>query len=82
MSNDVIMSAITTVGFPIVICLVLLWYIRELVTLHKDETNSFVKAINKNTIVLQKMCDKLNFTMEINDNEDDQFKWYRDDTKI
>lgn len=59
-----ILQAITNVGFPIAMCLILLWYIREQNTTHKDETASFVKAINKNTIVLQQLCDKLNLSME------------------
>lgn len=70
MFNDVL-QAITTVGFPIVMCLVLLWYIREQNASHKEETNAFVKAINKNTLVLQQLCDKLHLSMEINDHEDD-----------
>lgn len=70
MMNE-ILQAITTVGFPIVMCLVLLWYIREQNTAHKDETNAFVKAINKNTLVLQQLCDKLKLTMELDENEDD-----------
>lgn len=70
MFNDVL-QAITTVGFPIVMCLILLWYIREQNTSHKEETSAFVKALNKNTLVLQQLCDKLHIDMEIEDNEDD-----------
>lgn len=70
MMNE-LLQAITTVGFPIVMCLVLLWYIREQNTAHKDETSAFVKAINKNTLVLQQLCDKLKLTMELDENEDD-----------
>lgn len=55
-----IMQAITTVGFPIVMCLCLAWYCMKLNDSHKAETDKFTIALNDNTIVLQKLCDILN----------------------
>lgn len=52
-------SFISTVGFPIAMCVALLWYIYKLSTSHKEETKEFTKALNDNTLVLQKLCDKL-----------------------
>lgn len=65
-----IVQLISTVGFPIVCCLLLGWYIkystdkeREERTKtnqeHKEESQAFTTAINNNTIALQKLCDKL-----------------------
>ena len=68
MKGGDIMSEITqiisAVGFPIVMCLALMWYVKEISISHKEETGRFVEALNKNTIVLQKLCDKLDTEME------------------
>lgn len=57
---QVILQAITTVGFPIVMCLCLAWYCMKLNDSHKEETDKLTTALNDNTIVLQKLCDILN----------------------
>jgi hypothetical protein len=54
-----IVTMITNLGFPIGVCLMLMWYIRELTNKHEEETNKFTEALNKNTLILQKLCDKL-----------------------
>ena len=59
MEFESVLQAITTVGFPIVMCLVLLWYINKMVDTHKEETKAFTDALNKNTTVLERVCDKL-----------------------
>ena len=55
MDANAIASLITTVGFPIVMCGALMWYIAKSQTQHKEETKEFTDALNKNTIVLQKL---------------------------
>nr|DAR62124.1 MAG TPA: YvrJ protein family protein [Caudoviricetes sp.] len=55
-----ILQAITTVGFPIVMCLCLAWYCMKLDESHKAETDKFTIALNENTLILQKLCDILN----------------------
>lgn len=55
-----ILQAITTVGFPIVMCLCLAWYCMKLNESHKAETDKFTIALNENTLILQKLCDILN----------------------
>jgi hypothetical protein len=52
-----ITTVISTVGFPIAICLILLWYIYKLSEMHKSETKEFTEALNKNTLALQKLSD-------------------------
>lgn len=64
MEFESVLQAITTVGFPIVMCLVLLWYINKMVDTHKEETKAFTDALNKNTSVLERVCDKLNIESE------------------
>lgn len=57
---QMVMQAITTVGFPVVMCLCLAWYCMKLNDTHKAETDKFAAALNNNTIILQKLCDILN----------------------
>lgn len=57
---QMILQAITTVGFPIVMCLCLSWYCMKLNESHKAETDKFATALNNNTLILQKLCDILN----------------------
>lgn len=59
MDINVIMQAITAVGFPIVMCLCLAWYCMKLNDSHKAETDKFTIALNDNTLILQKLCDIL-----------------------
>lgn len=72
MDVQVILTAISTVGFPIVCCIVMMWYVKystdksreeisSLNTKHKEEMTEVTTAINNNTIALQKLCDKLDF---------------------
>lgn len=55
-----IVTLVTNLGFPIAVCLLLMWYIKELTTKHEEETKRLTEAFNKNTLVLQKLCDTLN----------------------
>lgn len=50
---------ISSVGFPIACVVFLFYYIKTLNTQHKEESKEFAQALNNNTIVLQKLCDKL-----------------------
>ena len=59
-----ITQSISTLGFPIVMCLILLWYIKDMSEKHKDETKEFTNALNNNTLVLQKLCDTLGIEKE------------------
>ena len=65
MDMNVILQAITSVGFPIVMCLMLMWYVREISSKHKEESDKFTEALNSNTLILQKLCDKLDDVKEI-----------------
>ena len=47
-----ILTAISTIGFPIVCCLLLFWYLREETNSHKNEMNDLKEVISKNNEVL------------------------------
>lgn len=65
-----IITAITTVGFPIVACLFMGAYVKyqtdtyrsevkDMQIEHKDEISKITEALQNNTLALQKLCDKL-----------------------
>lgn len=58
MLNDMV-SVISTLGFPIAMCLILCFYVNKINESHKAESKDFAEALNANTVVLQKLCDKL-----------------------
>lgn len=70
MDTQGIITLIQSVGFPIVMCGLMSWYVkyitdknREQITAereaHKEEMNEVVKAINNNTIVIERLIAKL-----------------------
>lgn len=67
--SDVI-QLISTVGFPIVCCIAMGWYVKyttdksreqidSMNAQHKAEMETVTEAINNNTLALQKLSDKL-----------------------
>lgn len=70
MDFNTIMTAISSLGFPIVACIAIAWFfnktnenyradIKELQAAQKEETKALVDAVNNNTIVLTKLCEKI-----------------------
>lgn len=59
MEVDTVLSIITQIGFPIAVCLIAFWYINKMQTEHKEEMIKMSDAINNNTLVMQKLIDKL-----------------------
>lgn len=64
------LQAITTVGFPIVMCGAMCYYVKYMTDRHRDEVAKLndqhkeemldvVKAVDNNTLVLTKLCEKL-----------------------
>lgn len=59
MDVQTICTIITTVGFPICVSLICFWYINKQQERHKEETDKLAEALNNNTVVMQKLVDKL-----------------------
>ena len=59
MDASAITQIISSVGFPIAACLICFWYVNKLTETHKGEVNKLTDALNNNTLVMQKLCDKL-----------------------
>lgn len=67
---DAFVSTIANLGFPIAICIALLWYIyreanaqrefiKEMNAQHDKETKEYTEALNNNTMAIQRLCDKM-----------------------
>ena len=70
MNVDSIATLISSLGFPICCCIVLGWYIKTITETynkqiddlrkeHKEETLKLTEAINNNTLVVQRLIDKI-----------------------
>lgn len=70
MEYSTVLELILQLGLPTTMCLLLGWYVKykddknredfkELMKEHKEETDKFADALNKNTLVLQHLADKL-----------------------
>ena len=68
MDIQTILQAITTVGFPIVCCGAMMWYVKysndqnkeEVARIndqHKQEMTEVTQAINNNTVALTRLCE-------------------------
>lgn len=56
---NLVLQAVTTVGFPIVACCVafyLLWLEQKN---HKSEVEKFIQALDKNTAAIEKLMERL-----------------------
>lgn len=54
-----IVSVISSVGFPITMTLLLLWYIYDSNNKHKEEIDRMSEALNNNTVAITKLLDAL-----------------------
>ena len=52
-------SIITQIGFPIAVCLICFQYIKKIQEDHKAEMDKMSEAINNNTLVMQRLLDKI-----------------------
>ena len=69
MLNDVL-NVISTVGFPIAMCIFLCWYVKDSTEKnreelnkinagHKEEVANITTALENNTIALTKLCERI-----------------------
>lgn len=61
---QMVITAISTVGFPIVMCGALFWKMDKQDKEHKEEMSKSTEAINNNTVVLQKLMQMLSDKLE------------------
>lgn len=56
---DAVFQAIASLGFPIVVAVICMWYVAKQTELHKQETEALAESIAQNTLVLQRLVDRL-----------------------
>lgn len=54
-----ITQLISSLGFPIAVSLICFWYINKREEQHKAEIDKLSEAVNNNTLVMQKLVDRL-----------------------
>lgn len=54
-----IVSMISTVGFPIAMCIMLCWYVKSTNDSYRQDIISLQQSIDNNTAVMNKIIDKL-----------------------
>lgn len=59
MDLSTVMNLIASVGFPIVCCVFLFDSLNKEREAHKEETKQMTDAVQNNTLVMQKLIDKL-----------------------
>lgn len=70
MDVKVLIDAISVVGFPIIMCLVFMYYVKYLTDknaeqidkindLHRQETSELTKAVENNTLALTRLLEKM-----------------------
>lgn len=56
--NNVV-TIISAVGFPIVACIGMGWFVKYLIDNNNKKISEITTALNNNTLVVQKLCDML-----------------------
>ena len=59
MDPNNIIQIISTVGFPIVACGALAWYVVQISNQHREESNSLREAINKLELAITTLIERI-----------------------
>lgn len=59
MDAGVLTQLIGSLGFPIAMCIAMLWLVVKLQDQHKEETAKLTEALNNNTVALTKLAAKI-----------------------
>lgn len=61
---QLITQVVGTLGFPIVCAGAMFWQSIKEREMHKEESDKWVEALNRNTLVMQKIVDRLDLENE------------------
>ena len=70
MDANTIISTISSVGFPIVMCLIMFKYMQEESKNHKNEVDSLKESLKENTVVLADLKSMIQTLINYMRNED------------
>lgn len=59
MDLNSMVTIISAVGFPIVACIGMGWFVKYLIDNNNKKISEITTALNNNTLVVQKLCDML-----------------------
>ncbi len=59
MDTQALIQAVSTLGFPIVMCAALLYYLNLERESHKEEMNSMKDALDRNTVIMTELKEML-----------------------
>ena len=59
MDANTITQLVGSLGFPIVACVALFWFMIKSNEQHKEEMNKLSEALNNNTLAITKLSDKI-----------------------
>lgn len=65
MDLNTVMTAISSLGFPIAMCIAMFWYMTKQTETHKEEVAKMTEALNNNTLALS----RLEMKMGVDENE-------------
>lgn len=57
--GNVVMQWVSSVGFPIVMCLILIHYLEDIEATYQKELRQLRKSIDSNTQLITKLCERL-----------------------
>lgn len=64
MDYELIINAISTLGFPIVVCAALFWYVNKQNENHKEEITALRTTIQENTTILHELKELIKIIAE------------------
>jgi hypothetical protein len=70
MDLEIVLQAISTIGFPIAACVGLFWYLNAERESHKEEMAEVTKALSDNTLVMQELKTMLKLITGFGDNDE------------
>lgn len=59
MDLNTVMTAISSLGFPIAMCIAMFWYMTKQTETHKEEVAKMTEALNNNTLALNRLETKM-----------------------
>lgn len=58
-SMGVLLQSVSTLGFPIVMCFIIMKYMKEKDQINREELKELSKAIENNTLVISKLMERI-----------------------
>lgn len=59
MDANILMTLVSSLGFPVVACMACAWYINKQSDRHREEIDKITEAVNNNTLALTRLVERL-----------------------